>query len=90
MSAIERVMKAYASKHDLSERQAAWVRLELSAFITELKSRKRREPTMLPERKHGAAFRHLERGTLSENSAKLSENTGEPAAGNVRVATFRT
>ena len=50
MSAIERVMKAYTSKHDLSAAQAALVRLELSNFIAELMSRTRRDPTMLPEK----------------------------------------
>lgn len=38
MSAIERVMKAYTSKHHLNPEQAALVRSELSSFIDELMS----------------------------------------------------
>jgi hypothetical protein len=52
MSAIERVMKAYASKYDLNSEQAARVRAELSHFVDELMSGKRREPTMLPDMKN--------------------------------------
>jgi len=38
VSTLDRVMKAYASKHDLNLEQAALVRAELSKFINELKS----------------------------------------------------
>lgn len=41
MSAIERVMKAYGSEHDLNPEQATLVRSELSNFIDELMSGKR-------------------------------------------------
>jgi hypothetical protein len=44
MSVVERVMKAYASKYDLTPEQAAQVRLELSNFINDLLSGKRNEP----------------------------------------------
>jgi hypothetical protein len=50
VSAIERVMKAYTSKHDLNAEQAVRVRLELANFIDELMSMARREPTMFPEK----------------------------------------
>ncbi len=49
MSAIERVMKAYTSKHDLNPEQTALVRSELSSFISELMLR-RRPPTMFSDR----------------------------------------
>jgi hypothetical protein len=45
MSVVERVMRAYASKHQLTPPQAALVRLELSNFINDLLSGKRSEPT---------------------------------------------
>lgn len=41
MSAIDRIMRAYASKHELNPEQAALVRSELSGFIDELMSDKR-------------------------------------------------
>jgi hypothetical protein len=49
MSAVDRVMRAYASKHDLTERQAAFVREEISRFIDELTASHRRPPMMFPE-----------------------------------------
>jgi len=48
MSAIERVMKAYASKHDLNPEQAMLVRAELSKFVNELRDG-RRPPTLFSE-----------------------------------------
>jgi hypothetical protein len=51
MPAIDRVMRAYTSKHELNAEQATLVRLELSNFIGELMSRVPREPTMLPEKR---------------------------------------
>ena len=45
MSLIERVMKAYASKHDLNPEQARLVRTELSRFVQELTAAKPQEPT---------------------------------------------
>jgi hypothetical protein len=41
MSAIERVMKAYTSTHDLTPEQTRLVRVELSNFINELMSVRR-------------------------------------------------
>jgi hypothetical protein len=71
MSVIERVMKAYASKYDLTQEQAAKVRLELSNFINELTSIKRCEPTMLPEMENAAAaLRHQPSDTITGRSAK--------------------
>jgi hypothetical protein len=75
MSAIERIMKAYASKHDLNVEQAARVRAELSSFIGELMSGMRREPTMLPEKNH-ATSRHPQRGGVAESSSEIFERTG--------------
>jgi hypothetical protein len=49
MSAIDRVMRAYASKRDLNPSQAALVRDELSKFIEELMAGPRRPPMMFPE-----------------------------------------
>jgi len=43
MSVIERIMKAYVSKHDLKPEHVAKVRGELSAFIDELMSGTRPE-----------------------------------------------
>jgi len=54
MSVVERVMKAYASKYDLTPEQAAQVRLELSNFINELMSNKRPE-LAVPETDGGPA-----------------------------------
>jgi hypothetical protein len=48
MSAIDRIMRAYSSKHRLNEDQFALVHAELSAFITELMSGKRRQPALVP------------------------------------------
>jgi len=86
MSAIERVMKAYASKHDLSPKQAALVRAELSAFIGELRSGigqprscERRDPVMLPERKKEDAYCHPQRGAITASSTKMSEREGTSA-----------
>ena len=53
MSAIDRVMRAYASKHALSPNQAAFVRAELSKCIDELMGGSRRVPTMLPDASSG-------------------------------------
>jgi hypothetical protein len=39
MSIVDRVMRAYVSKHDLSPAQATFVRAELSKFIDELMGR---------------------------------------------------
>jgi hypothetical protein len=36
MAVVDRVMRAYASKHDLNPSQAAFVRNELSKIINEL------------------------------------------------------
>jgi hypothetical protein len=63
---IERIMKAYASKHDLNPEQAARVRAELLSFIGELMSGMRREPTMLPERKNHAASGRPQRDGMAE------------------------
>jgi hypothetical protein len=43
MSAIDRVMRAYSSKHPLNRVQSALIRKELSAFIGDLMSGKRPE-----------------------------------------------
>lgn len=53
MSAIDRVMRAYASKHSLSPNQAAFVRAELSKFIDELMGGSGRVPTMPPDASSG-------------------------------------
>jgi len=53
MSAIDRVMRAYASKHDLKPSQAALVRDELAKFIDELMTGSRRAP-MMPETVRGS------------------------------------
>jgi len=57
MSTIDRVMRAYASKHALTPSQAAFVRTELSDFIGEPASRRRRDPTMFNEARKGVAPR---------------------------------
>jgi hypothetical protein len=57
MPAIERIMKAYASKHELNPEQATLVRVELSRFIDELTSGKRPEPTLVPDMKDSAETR---------------------------------
>jgi hypothetical protein len=44
MAAIDRVMRAYASKYELNPTQAAFVRKELSEFIEQLKTRPWRDP----------------------------------------------
>ena len=51
MSAIDRIMRAYSSKHSLNQVQSVLVRTELSAFITELMSGKRPEfpPVLVAE-----------------------------------------
>ena len=49
MSAIERVMRAYASKHELNDSQAAFVREELAKIIDEIKTAPRSAPVMFPE-----------------------------------------
>jgi hypothetical protein len=49
MSVVDRVMRAYASKHDLTGRQAAFVREEIAKFIVELTAAPRRPPMMFPE-----------------------------------------
>ena len=54
MSAIDRVMRAYASKHDLKPTQAALVRDELAKFIDELMTGSRRAPMMFPETVRGS------------------------------------
>ena len=46
MSAINRVMRAYASKHVLEPSKAALVRVELAKFIDELLTGSRRAETM--------------------------------------------
>lgn len=43
MSAIDRIMRAYSSKHPLNQVQSALIREELSAFIGDLLSGKRLE-----------------------------------------------
>jgi hypothetical protein len=88
MSAVERVMKAYSSKHDLNAEQAVLVRAEISRFIGQLMSGKRREPTMLPEPSSGTAPRHPSaRRTITESSPELTERW-DSMAGNVRVASI--
>ena len=47
MAAIDRVMRAYASKHELSPAQAAFVRQALAEFIEQLKTRPWREPPVV-------------------------------------------
>jgi hypothetical protein len=54
MPIIDRVMRAYASKHTLTSNQAAFVRGELSKFIDELMAGTRRTPMMFPETSAGA------------------------------------
>ena len=49
MLAIDRVMRAYASKHELSDRQAAFVREELAKIIDEITAAPRRAPVIFPE-----------------------------------------
>jgi hypothetical protein len=49
MSAIDRVMRAYASKHILKPGQAALVREELAKFIDELMTGSRPAPVVLPK-----------------------------------------
>lgn len=43
MSAIDRIMRAYSSKHHLNQDQSALIRTELSAFIRDLMSGNRLE-----------------------------------------------
>jgi hypothetical protein len=47
MSAIDRIMRAYSSKHSLNREQSALIRTELSAFIAELMSGKRPQPVFV-------------------------------------------
>ena len=54
MSAIERIMRAYASKHELNLEQAALVRLELSDFISKLMY-ERPQPTKFSDGSHREA-----------------------------------
>ena len=75
MSAIDRVMRAYASKHDLNPEQTAIVRSELSRFIEELMSGKRVPWT----------------GQNTLDALATSANPSEePIAGHVCVVTTKT
>ena len=53
ISAIDRVMRAYASKHALNPHQAAFVRAELSKIIDELMEDRKCAPTMHPDAASG-------------------------------------
>ena len=53
MSTVDRIMRAYASKHDLSPSQAVFVRDEISKFIDELMTEPRRAPAILPQSASG-------------------------------------
>ncbi len=65
MSVIERIMKAYASKHELNPEQATLVRVELSRFIDELTSGQRRGADVSSGYEDGAepAIRRERHGT---------------------------
>jgi hypothetical protein len=76
MSALERVMRAYARKHPLTLDQSVLVRRELSQIIDEL----RRAPMMLPESANDAGRR-----SVSGNAPDVPDDTGR----SVRVATGR-
>jgi hypothetical protein len=78
ISAIDRVMRAYASKYELNSSQAVFVRSELSKFIDELMVSSRRAPMMFPETIPGAAPRARQPMT--------AESAGN-GIGNVRVVT---
>ena len=51
--AIDRVMTAYSSKHDITPSQAAFVRDQISKFIDELMTEPWRAPMMFPETETG-------------------------------------
>ena len=66
MSAIERIMKAYASKHALNPEQAVLVRAEISRFIDELMSGKPQASSVTPDM-NAALSQHPVRETATEN-----------------------
>ena len=47
MAAIDRVIRAYASKYEVSPAQAAFVRKALAEFIEHLKTRPWKEPPVV-------------------------------------------
>jgi hypothetical protein len=70
MSVIERVMKAYASKHDLKPQQVALVRAELSSFIGELMSGKRPEIARVSATQDSAFTGRLDADAVTESPSE--------------------
>jgi hypothetical protein len=78
MSAIERIMQAYARKRDLNPGQAAFVRAEFSKFIAELMAQPRRASMMFPEL-HQDAGSHVTRQRAIEGVGEAAPSTtGKP------------
>jgi hypothetical protein len=78
MSALGRIMRAYAKKHPLTPDQAVIVRRELSLIIDDLLTRPRRAPMMLPESAEDAGRRVAHR---------CASGIAEAVGRHVRVAT---
>jgi hypothetical protein len=80
MSALDRVMRAYALKYPINSDQAVIVRRELARIIEDLLKPPRRAPVMLPE-----SANDVGRRSVSGNAPDVADDTGRT----VRVATDR-